>query len=222
MSVTLKITALACAACKASFGSLLVSPLNQLKKSGGQCPACGHARFNATLTKTTVAQEETEPEVDIGEIVTDIASRLLTGKPNLSRPASGPVHTLSVEYELGGVEGQVLLALAERPVKEALAWIQEQLKERARANLRADQGLCRRCGEIFTRAFSGPTAEGYCSDLCRKKDRRAAAPPTAAPGPASMGPVRSVSCPACGKSLKVKTPAGTSTSCLSCGALFTA
>ena len=212
-SVSLKIAALACAACKAPLGSLLIPPLKQLGKAGGRCPACGHGRFDATLTKTTVSRMDEEPEE-----VADIVIGALLGAPAAGLPEDAP-SSLSVDYELSGVEGMSLLALADRPAEEVWEWLRGKLKEDARAHLRPDQGLCRTCGEIFTRASMGPAAEGFCSLLCKKKAR----PPAATPaGPASKGTVRSLVCPACRKALKVKTPAGAETHCLWCGAVFTA
>jgi ribosomal protein S27E len=122
------------------------------------------------------------------------------------------------DYEMQGLPGQAVLELLDLPAQDAIKWLTAMRKEMAKMNLQPHQALCLECGEIYAKSLAGPSAEGFCSRLCRNVHAKKSAPP---PAPAVKGPREEpvkVTCPKCNRPVKIgRTASGKPRKCVWCG-----
>jgi hypothetical protein len=131
-----------------------------------------------------------------------------------STTAGATGHTVAWDdiFELPELLAADLLRHLSQSPEAVSEWITSLRKEDAKAHLRADQGLCAACGEIYTVELAGFTTEGYCSPFCRRKGKgmtREALPSTEPAG-------KVTSCIRCGQPVRPR-PGG---KCMHCGTKF--
>ena len=208
--ITVTIDSLTCLNC----GTIL--NVKQLETLDGRCE-CNSDVFDTAVRvrKTSTPDADATIKIATGIWVGGIAGA------SLAAEGAEQYATSESEYNLSSLPGSAIIELVNLPPQKALEWITLMRKEAAKANLQPNQLLCIECDDIFTKAMSGPSAEGFCSPLCKRKHAHKQGIPAEKP-PAAAGKVQSsvvkLLCPGCNKPVKVKVfTGGGPYKCMWCG-----
>ncbi len=185
---------------------------NTLEASKGMC-ICRGTTFDITIR----VRKHFEYKSDATESSGIAAAALASGRVGrlASRFANDNVSesTEESDYVLTRISSPTFFALTQAQPQNVLDFLSGLRREAAKANLQPGQGICRECENVFTIAYAGFSAEGYCSKICKSKHEREnpeEKPVAAAPQKASV-----VNCPKCAKSTKIRP--GKNNVCIWCG-----